>query len=266
MPFLKAPMKDSNGTSLVLHFEALFRVLKKYYGNPLHIAVYIRDLKLFNSYSTQIYLNEKFDGLTPIELAQKLGYTEFITGNPRSFDPITGEKIIKQAYLRKYLNPIKGYKTRLVKLTKDHLMSFSEKVTVINLDNAYVTRIHNKIRIQSSKRKLILKCGSECDEWYEMLINKEKRMNMVEIDDGGKYYFNEPNPYIFMFLIKLLVESNEDEDLKNLVKRIGPLNKYFETGFIPDKNLIKTDESVQISSSETDYDSCEEEFFDIESK
>lgn len=255
-------MKDDPDQPLILHFEALFKLLKVYYGNPLHIAVYIRDLSLFNGCATPTYLSERCDGLTPLQLAQKMGYNEFITGNPQSVDAITGERVIKQSYLRKYLNPIKGYRSRLVKLTNDYLMSFSEKVTVIKLDDAYVRKHNNKICIKSLKRKIIIKCGSDTDEWYELLINKEKRVRSVEGE--GTCCVHEPNPYVFMFLIKLLVEASEDEDLKVLVKQVEPMGRYLSTshkqGDVESKNSAVTD------SSETYYDSCEDEFYDIDSK
>ncbi|EJW01306.1 hypothetical protein EDEG_00491 [Edhazardia aedis USNM 41457] len=57
--------------------EQILALLKQTHGNILHLSVYIRDYKAFKRFVRSDLLVEKFEGLTPLELAKKLNYQEF---------------------------------------------------------------------------------------------------------------------------------------------------------------------------------------------
>lgn len=259
------PNIDKMSHTLVTRFQSIFETILKHYGNPLHIAVYIRDINLFKYYETKEYLNEKFDGYTPVELASKLGYNEFINGELLNIDPVSGERVIKQGLVRKYINPFRGYKERLIKITKDHLMTFSDKVTVYELDAVFVVRDKNTLYVKSKKKKVRLKCEVDCDQWYELLINKQKRYMLANVESREVYGLKELNPYIYIFLLKVLVEKSEDEELKGLIMNMEPFKKYFAVAGNKEADDEKFNEA-DCESSETYYDSCNEEFYDVASR
>lgn len=216
----------------------LQKVLQKYnknYGNILHLCVYTRDHTQYLNLKNTDLESQKHNNNTPIELAKLLNYTEFYTSDERS-------NTIKSYTLSKYLNPIKGYEKRNIKLTKDHLQSISNKITNIDINNCNIVKVENKILIKHNGKKYKFKGKQgEIDELYELLIDQNKR-DMLSDDISYKDYY-------YVFLSKVLVDIVGD---KELCKIVGELLPEYSVENVSDPE-----------SSETYYDSCEEQFFDV---
>lgn len=254
-------------TTKIQHLLDIIAIAKKDYGNILHIAVYTRNLKLFNEQKTEELLKHRHDNLTPIQLAQKLNFTEFIKSENSSdkyIEVITNKKIIKEGYLHKYLNAIQGYQKRKLQLTESHLLSFSAKVTMIDISKckAYIKK--DKLFLQSEGKKFKFK-GENIESWLEK-INDIQTGNVTSyIPD---FEDSDSNPYYYIFLCKVLYDMSGDNKLGSILKHIEPFESYLDEVFLckEDGENYASVQGEDLVSEETFYDSCEEEFFDAESQ
>lgn len=215
----------------------LQKILQKYnlnYGNILHLCVHTRDLPSYTALKNEHLELDKHNNSTPLELAQKLNYTEFYSNDTRG-------NIIKSTFLQKYLNPIQGYETRKVVLTKDCLQSHSNKITSIDLDNCNAVKVDNKILIRANGRKYKFKGNqNDIDELYDLIVDPSKRMGLEDIVSYKDYYY--------VFLCRVLVDIIGDNELSEMVADLLP-------------EQIEND--LVGNSSDAEYDSCEEEFYDV---
>lgn len=229
--------KDSSTIKDLKSLQDLIKTLNQNHGNVLHLCVYTRNFTLFNSLKTPELLSEKHKDLTPIELAQKLGFIEFYTQTT----------ILKEHYFEKYLNPLSGYQKRHIKMDAKNLICLSKKSTTFDIEKCTFTKKLNKLKICQGEKTLKLKGDLKIvDEWYELLTDKEKRLNFKgeDVDLNIFYYV-----FIGKILSEKLISDKIDNKFCDVLREISPFDEY----------LSFRDED----SSDTYYSSCEEEFYDV---
>ncbi|KAM0674658.1 hypothetical protein GVAV_001845 [Gurleya vavrai] len=224
---------------------SLLKLLDQDYGNVLHLSVYIRDQKFFLHNQSSELLNQKHNDLTPIELAKKLNYKEFfieeINYNKilKVIDPILYNNSIREAILEKYINPLLGYKKRNVKMTVNHFCSFSNKVTMIPIEEASSKIEKNKLVIfyNHKKYKFASDDYKTIEDWHFLLSSKEERIKEAEkllyikkeefeACESSEEKESDTNSYLYVFLCKILANHAKDQKIFEELKNFELLNYY----------------------------------------
>ncbi|KAM0676873.1 hypothetical protein BDAP_002593 [Binucleata daphniae] len=246
--------------------QSLLNHLNIQCGNILHFAVYTRNLYLFKqNVSNDQLLNEKFEGYTPLELAKKLDYNEFMAKDQQK-NTLYHDICIKEAYFEKYVNPIIGYSTRRIKMTVNNFYSVSEKITEIPIEEMNVRQEKNKLIIKYKKKKYkyVNQDVNEVDTWYKLLQSKEDRVKETDKikeedvrDNETNYEYNNShiNPYVYILINKILAQKISDPKVIETLRKIKPLDLYIDTN-----NMLE----LQSNSSGDFYSSESSEFFEFE--
>lgn len=166
-----------------------------------HLAVSIRDKQLFDTLEDSPP-GSKFI-MTPIELAQHLGYSEFFH-DARGREVADENVVLFDEALRKYTNILHQYRTRRVKVLLNYVISYSDKVSVIDLNNCTVRKSGCKVIIKSMNKKYYFK-GPDAliDRFYTLIIDRAKRIrrSIVPVSNDTMNY------NLYSFLSRMIAEE-----------------------------------------------------------
>lgn len=203
-------MKKENAQLLL----EILQHLNQDYTSLSHLAVNIRDKELYNAViNTENFSNPHT--MTPIELAQELGYNEFFN-DKAVIEQIDDNTVIFDDTIHKYVNFIQGYKKRRVKILLNYIISYSNKITIITINDSTFKRIKNRVVVKCLGRKHFFRDECEImDRFYAFVTDRSLRQK-YSISEVRKKY----NVYLYSFLAKKISEHMNLSGLKNILDKL----------------------------------------------